>query len=122
LEWPGEKAVVKSLSTDLRLYHPYEVVEVKMLGVSERIQWERGESGLTCALPKERPCRHAYSLRITGRVDLPIQEPYPQTIEIETELNPPLTWRAGLDSFHVQCVHSVGIKLFVFCITSITHR
>lgn len=66
LEWPGEEAVVKSLSTDLRLYHPEEIGDVKLLGSEEPVCWVRGDEGLKVKMPRQRPCEHAFVLRIAG--------------------------------------------------------
>ncbi|MEM3193796.1 MAG: alpha-L-fucosidase, partial [Candidatus Bathyarchaeia archaeon] len=64
LDWPGDEANIKSLSTILKLY-PEEVGSVEMLGVEGQLQWTRGEDGLRVKMPEKRPCDHAYTLKIT---------------------------------------------------------
>ncbi|MEM1581815.1 MAG: alpha-L-fucosidase [Candidatus Bathyarchaeia archaeon] len=64
LNWPLEEATVKSLSTILRLY-PEEIEKIELLGMDEPLEWVRNEDGLKVKMPKEKPCEHAYTLRIT---------------------------------------------------------
>ncbi len=64
LDWPEENLVVQSLSTNLRLY-PEEVESVHLLGSAQPLKWSREETGLTVKMPTEKPCDHAYTLRIT---------------------------------------------------------
>jgi alpha-L-fucosidase len=68
LAWPGEAAVVRSLSPDLRLYAG-EVGSVELLGSSEKLAWTRDEDGLKVRLPARRPCDHAFVLKITRKAD-----------------------------------------------------
>ncbi|MEM2939763.1 MAG: alpha-L-fucosidase, partial [Candidatus Bathyarchaeia archaeon] len=64
LNRPLEEATVKSLSTILRLY-PEEIEKIELLGMDEPLEWVRNEDGLKVKMPKEKPCEHAYTLRIT---------------------------------------------------------
>ena len=67
LGWPDRGEVtIQSLSPNLRLYDG-EVGKVEMLGVAEPLRWSRGARGLRVQFPPERPCDHAWVLRITGR-------------------------------------------------------
>lgn len=67
LGWPDSgKVTIQSLGAHLTLY-PGDVTRVEMLGVKEPLSFSRGESGLRVQLPPERPCEHAYVLRITSK-------------------------------------------------------
>jgi alpha-L-fucosidase len=44
-----------------------EVTGARLLGHRGRVAWTRDERGLVVALPIQRPCDHAYVLKITGR-------------------------------------------------------
>jgi len=63
LEWPGEETVIRSLSTDLRLY-TRKVDSVELLGSDEPLEWIRNETGLRVKMPKSKPCDHAFTLKI----------------------------------------------------------
>ena len=63
LDWPGEELVIRSLSTNLRLYEG-EVGEVQLVGSDEPIEWIRDEIGLRVKMPKNKPCNYAFTLRI----------------------------------------------------------
>jgi alpha-L-fucosidase len=39
---------------------------VELLGFAGKLQWTQDEKGLTVQLPPEKPCDHAYALKITG--------------------------------------------------------
>ncbi len=60
LGWPGETALVKSLRELL----PGEVRGVTMLGDARPLDWRQTEDGLRVALPKEKPCEHAWVLKV----------------------------------------------------------
>jgi len=64
LKWPGEEAIIRSLSTDLRLYTG-KVGSVELLGSDEPVEWSRGEAGLRVKMPKSKPCDYAFTLKIT---------------------------------------------------------
>lgn len=64
LAWPEEEMIVKSLSMDLRLYHPEEVGDVKLLGYREPANWIRDGDGLHVKMPKQKPCEHAFVLKV----------------------------------------------------------
>jgi alpha-L-fucosidase len=65
LGWPERgDAVIQSLGADLTLL-PRAIAKVEMLGVAEPLRWSRGSRGLRVRLPAERPCDHAFVLRIT---------------------------------------------------------
>ncbi|HEV2124788.1 MAG TPA: alpha-L-fucosidase C-terminal domain-containing protein, partial [Chloroflexota bacterium] len=70
--WPdsggaGDNSVtVKALGTGTGLYQR-QIEKVELVGnkSSEPLQWNRGEDGLHVYLPAERPCDHAFALKIT---------------------------------------------------------
>ena len=61
LGWPGERATVGCLG---RMLYEQEMRSVHMLGVERELAWTLSPDGLTVTLPAERPCEHAYVLRI----------------------------------------------------------
>jgi len=66
LAWPDTEAVIQSLGTNLRLYTG-EVADVTLLGSTGPLNWKREEAGLRVTLPAQKPCDHAYVLKITPR-------------------------------------------------------
>ncbi|MGQ9555875.1 MAG: alpha-L-fucosidase [Anaerolineae bacterium] len=65
LAWPGEEAVIRSLSTNSP-YGALNIAWVSMLGYPETLTWEQDEGGLRIKTPPEKPCRHAYVFKISG--------------------------------------------------------
>jgi len=67
LGWPtGDEVNIQSLGSNLKLY-PGEIGTVEMLGVKEPLRWSRGVQGLRVQLPPEKPCEHAFVLKIMPR-------------------------------------------------------
>lgn len=67
LGWPERGEVtVRSLAANLRLYSD-EIASVSMLGSAEPLAWSRGSRGLRVKLPSQKPCAHAYVLKIVAR-------------------------------------------------------
>ena len=67
LGWPERgRVAIQSLASGLKL-HTREIGAVEMLGVQEPLEWSQGVRGLWVKMPPERPCEHAYVLRITPR-------------------------------------------------------
>ena len=61
LDWPaGNELVIKSLSLDGGL----TVESVMLLGSDTPIAWEQTDSGLQVRLPVQKPCEHAFVLKI----------------------------------------------------------
>jgi len=60
LGWPGEQVVIESLKG---LYDS-EISSIKMLGVDKELEWSLTEKGLEIKTPDEKPCEHAYALKI----------------------------------------------------------
>ncbi len=62
LGWPEDgRLVVKSLAQGSR----QAIGGVKLLGSETALQWTRNPEGLAVQLPAQRPCEHAYVLKIT---------------------------------------------------------
>jgi alpha-L-fucosidase len=63
--WPEKEAVIAPLATT----SPHvagRIANVELLGFGGKLQWTQDEKGLTVQLPPEKPCDHAYALKITG--------------------------------------------------------
>ena len=65
LGWPENgEAVIQSLGTNLRLY-THSIASIELIGAGEPLTWQRDAAGLTVQLPTQKPCQHAYVLKIT---------------------------------------------------------
>ncbi|MEO8656950.1 MAG: alpha-L-fucosidase C-terminal domain-containing protein [Bryobacteraceae bacterium] len=58
LEWPEETLRLTSLKGK-------QVTKVEMLGLSEPVKWNQDAAALRTEPPSKRPCRYAYTFRIT---------------------------------------------------------
>ena len=66
LGWPESGTlVIKSLAKSSPLAAG-KVSDVRLLGYEGKLEWTQNESGLSIKLPKEKPCQHAFALKITG--------------------------------------------------------
>lgn len=65
LAWPGEQLTIKSLGTESPFWDGV-VHSVDLLGHEGQLQWRRSEIGLTVWMPEQKPCEHAFALRIRG--------------------------------------------------------
>jgi alpha-L-fucosidase len=64
LAWPEDrKVIIKSLPAKSE-----PVTEVDLLGDDSELQWRQTPSGLEVVFPVERPCDHAFSLKITRQL------------------------------------------------------
>ncbi len=61
LSWPGDRAVVRALPLDQG-----EVRSVSLLGHKGRLHFTQDTTGLTVEMPSQRPCDHAFVLKIEG--------------------------------------------------------
>jgi len=63
LAWPGdgETITIKSLSTE---QEQARVLKVALLGWTGRLRWQRDSKGLEVQMPPEKPCKHAFTLKI----------------------------------------------------------
>jgi alpha-L-fucosidase len=67
LGWPESgEAVIRSLGSHLKLY-TQEIGSVELVGVKEPLRWSQTTAGLRVKLPAEKPCAHAYALRIKAK-------------------------------------------------------
>ena len=65
LGWPDNGSVrIQSLASTIRLF-PDTIKSVELLGSAEQLKWSRTRQGLNVQLPKKKPCKHAFTLRIT---------------------------------------------------------
>jgi alpha-L-fucosidase len=74
LAWPADgKLTLKSLgSTQAGIRG--EVASVELLGAGGKLAWNREPAGLVVTLPAEKPCQHAWVLKIRG-LDLAASKP-----------------------------------------------
>jgi alpha-L-fucosidase len=62
MAWPTDgKAVIRSLAAGAG-----DIADVKLLGSSEKLNWQQTGEGLVITLPDKRPCDFAYGLKISG--------------------------------------------------------
>ena len=64
LAWPGQRAIVQSLA---RSVTNGKVTQVSLLGYPGNLKWEQTKDGLEIAMPVEKPCEHAFVLKIIGK-------------------------------------------------------
>jgi alpha-L-fucosidase len=67
LDWPGEKALIKSLAPKGNTWtglYPSEIKSITMIGDNKELKWEMTKEGLIIETPKEKPCDYAYVFRI----------------------------------------------------------
>jgi len=65
LAWAGNQAVIKSLHSGRKLWFG-EISSINMLGVDRPLEWSRDENGLRVQMPAQKPCEHAFVLKISG--------------------------------------------------------
>jgi alpha-L-fucosidase len=62
MDWPGERIAIRSLGRPLS---GVKIRSIHMLGTNCELRWTHDDKeGMTILLPQERPCKHAYSLKI----------------------------------------------------------
>jgi alpha-L-fucosidase len=64
LDWPGAGTTltIRSLADKPGAV---DITDVKLLGHNDRLNWERNQEGLKIQMPSEKPCEHAFVLKIT---------------------------------------------------------
>ena len=69
LDWPGEKAVIKSLvpRSNWPGLYTSEIASITMLGDGKELKWEMTKEGLSITTPKKKPCEHAFVFKIERR-------------------------------------------------------
>ncbi len=63
LGWPGESVQIKSLGSG-SLLSAERIEAVQMLGSGEALAWSQSADGLQISLPSQKPCDHAYTLKL----------------------------------------------------------
>jgi alpha-L-fucosidase len=63
-QWPGQEAVISSLGSDN--LKGAKIEAVSLLGHSQPLEFVQDKESLKVKLPAEKPCEHAYALKITG--------------------------------------------------------
>jgi alpha-L-fucosidase len=64
LDWPEDREIhVQSLNEDVKISSG-GIAKVSLVGSEEELGWTRDASGLHITLPDNRPCDHAYTLKI----------------------------------------------------------
>ena len=61
--WPGQTATIKSLGTGSEVGAD-AIARISMLGSQSGLSWSQDETGLKIETPADRPCAHAYTLKI----------------------------------------------------------
>lgn len=64
--WPEKQSVIESLGKAKSLYK-HEIAEVRMLGVEKPLKFSHDDKALTVEMPEQKPCEHAYVLKITAK-------------------------------------------------------
>ena len=64
LDWPEDGMIhVKSLNNGVAI-STRGIKSVSLLGSEEKVEWSRDSGGMHVLLPEEKPCEHAYALKI----------------------------------------------------------
>ena len=63
LGWPNKNFKIQSMD---KLYEG-EILDVKLIGSKEKIEWKLSNEGLHITRPNRKPCDHAYCFEITRR-------------------------------------------------------
>ena len=61
LDWPGEQVTIESF----RVLWKSEIKSIKMLGISEELEWSLTDKGLIIKTPDTKPCEHAFTFKIS---------------------------------------------------------
>ena len=70
LDWPGEKAVIKTIAAENEDkggypgFYKEEIKRISLLGDGQELKWSLTRSGLVVEMPEEKPCDHAYVIKI----------------------------------------------------------
>lgn len=75
LGWPeSSQLLVRSLAAPAG-----KIMAVELLGAAAPLQWSQTDQGLAVQLPRQRPCEHAWTLKITGHdlAPVPLSEAVP---------------------------------------------
>jgi alpha-L-fucosidase len=65
LAWPEDGSVtIKALAADGNLFGR-QIGKVELLGHTEELRWRQESAGLAIEMPAQRPCEHAFVLKIS---------------------------------------------------------
>jgi alpha-L-fucosidase len=65
LAWPENGEVtIQSLSTKSKLVTS-NITDVRLVGSKEKLEWKQAKEGLNVKLPSNKPCEHAFTLKIS---------------------------------------------------------
>jgi len=64
LGWPGEQAIIKSLGAGSPLLQG-RIGKIELLGTAGELAFSQGQTALTVDMPSQKPCDHAYVLKVT---------------------------------------------------------
>jgi alpha-L-fucosidase len=62
--WPGASIRVRSVTAGTRLPGG-QIHRISMLGSPDALKWHLDDQGLTIQMPKDKPCDHAFSFRLS---------------------------------------------------------
>ncbi len=63
--WPESGVVTIKNFYQYRRFCPLEIKKIEMLGISGELEFSRDYDGLHVTLPENRPCEHAWALKLT---------------------------------------------------------
>jgi alpha-L-fucosidase len=63
LDWPNDQLKIKSLNNKTKI-STKGIESISLMGSNGNLHWSREEDGLTVLLPSDKPCQHAYVLKI----------------------------------------------------------
>ncbi len=64
LDWPADGVTIRSFGSESPVQAD-RISEISVLGSTESLTWTQDQDGLSIEAPRERPCEHAYTFRIT---------------------------------------------------------
>ncbi|MEF8788436.1 MAG: alpha-L-fucosidase, partial [Planctomycetota bacterium] len=63
LSWPGEEPAVESMASGSE-HCPREIEQISLIGSDTKLTWSREDDALHVNMPDERPCKHAWALKV----------------------------------------------------------
>jgi alpha-L-fucosidase len=70
LDWPGAKAVIKTLAPKGRTWtglYPSEIESITMVGDGQPLKWQMTKDGLEVETPRNKPCDYAFAFKIVRK-------------------------------------------------------
>lgn len=65
LAWPDERKLLITSLAAASSFRPEKIRNVELLGSAAKLKWDLTERGLAVELPAQKPCDHAYVLKIS---------------------------------------------------------